>query len=98
VAAAEKDGPVLAGRRAIGGGAEIGVAVRAGRFAAKSVSFTDSAGSGVAAVFVAGLLDRLGVADAVEKKAVPFNTGRGVIAATLKGDADADCEQDRYRI
>jgi hypothetical protein len=31
----------------------------------------------VAAVIVAGLLDRLGVTGAVKKKAVPFNTGRG---------------------
>jgi molybdate transport system substrate-binding protein len=56
--------------------------------AAKSVSFTDPAGGGTAAVFVAGLLDRLGVTDAVKKKAVPFNTGREVIAAVLKGDAE----------
>jgi hypothetical protein len=45
-------------------------------------------GGGTAAVFVAGLLDRLGVTDAVRRKAVPFNTGREVIAAVLMGDAE----------
>jgi molybdate transport system substrate-binding protein len=103
VAAAEKEGAVLAGSRAVVGRAEIGVAVRDGTpapdisttdafmkalLAAKSVSYTDPAGGGTAAVFVAGLLDRLGIADAVKKKAVPFNTGREVIAAVLKGDAE----------
>jgi molybdate transport system substrate-binding protein len=103
VAAAEKDGAALAGSRAVVGRAEIGVAVRDGTpapdisttdafkkalLAAKSVSYTDPAGGGTAAVFVAGLLDRLGIADAVKKKAVPFNTGREVITAVLKGDAE----------
>ena len=103
VAAAEKDGVVLAASRAVLGRAEIGVAVRDGTpapdlsttdafkktlLAAKSVSFTDPAGGGTAAVFVAGLLDRLGVAANVKKKAVPFKTGREVIGAVLKGDAE----------
>jgi molybdate transport system substrate-binding protein len=85
------------------GRAEIGVAVRDGTpapdisttdafkkalLAAKSVSYTDPAGGGTAAIFVAGLLDRLGIADAVKKNAVPFNTGREVIGAVLKGDAE----------
>jgi len=102
-AAAEKDGAALAGSRAVVGRAEIGVAVRDGTpapdisstdafkkvlLAAKSVSYTDPAGGGTAAVFIAGLLDRLGIADAVKKKAVPFNTGREVIGAVLKGDAE----------
>ena len=66
------------------GRAEIGVAVSDGTpapnisttdafkkalLAAKSVSFTDLAGGGTAAIFVAGLLDRLGITDAVKKKA-----------------------------
>jgi molybdate transport system substrate-binding protein len=103
VAAAEKDGAALAGSRAVVGRAEIGVAVRDGTpapdistsdafkkalLAAKSVSFTDPAGGGTAAVFIASLLDRLGLTDAIKKKTVPFNTGREVIAAVLKGDAE----------
>src|SRR5258707_11896757 len=103
VAAAEKDGTARAGSRAVVGRAEIGVAVRNGTsapdistadafkktlLAAKSVSYTDPAGGGTAAVFVAGLLDRLGVTGAVEKKAVPFKTPREVIAAVLKGGAE----------
>src|SRR5215831_9718000 len=103
VTAAEKDGSARAGSRAVIGRAEIGVAVRSGTsapdistadafkkalLAAKSVSYTDPAGGGTAAVFVAGLMDRLGVVDAIKKKAVPFNTGREVIAAVARGDAE----------
>jgi hypothetical protein len=78
-------------RRAIGGGAEIGVAVGAGRFAAKSVSLTDSA----AAILVARLLDRS--YGRREEKGGAVQHRPRVIAAVLKGDADADCYRDRYR-
>jgi molybdate transport system substrate-binding protein len=103
VTAAEKDGSVRAGSRAVVGRVEIGVAVRddttapdisnAEAFkktllAAKSVSFTDPAGGGTAAVFVAGLLNRLGIADAIKGKSLKFNTGREVVAAVVKGDAE----------
>src|SRR5215831_11325001 len=103
VAAAEKDGSARAGSRAVVGRAEIGVAVRNGAsapdistaeafkkalLAAKSVSFTDPAGGGTAAVFVAGMLERLGVADAIKGKSLKFNTGREVIAAVVRGDAE----------
>jgi molybdate transport system substrate-binding protein len=102
-AAAEKDGTARAGSRAVVGRAEIGLAVRNGTpmpdistadafkrtlLAAKSVSFTDPAGGGTAAVFVAGMLDRLGVADAIKGKSLRFNTGRQVIDAVVKGDAE----------
>ena len=103
VTAAEKDGTARAGSRAVVGRAEIGVAVRDGTpvpdistadafkktlLTAKSVSFTDPAGGGTAAVFIAGLLDRLGIADAIMGKSVKFNTGREVISAVVKGDAE----------
>src|SRR5260370_5475455 len=103
VAAAEKDGTARAGSRAVVGRAEIGVAVRHGTsapdistaeafqktlLAAKSVSYTDPAGGGTAAVFVAGMLDRLGIADAIKGKSLKFNTGREVVAAVVKGDAE----------
>src|SRR5260370_10079218 len=103
VGAAEKDGTARAGSRAVVGRAEIGVAVRNGTsapdisaadafkktlLAAKSVSFTDPAGGGTAAVFVAGMLDRLGVADAIKGKSLKFNTGREVVAAVVRGDAE----------
>jgi len=102
-AAAEKDGTARAGSRAVVGRAEIGVAVRNGTpapdiatadafkktlLAAKSVSFTDPAGGGTAAIFVAGLLERLGVAAAIKDKSLKFNTGREVIAAVVRGDAE----------
>ena len=103
VTAAEKDGNARAGSRAVIGRVEIGVAVRddttvpdisnADAFkktllAAKSVSFTDPAGGGTAAVFVAGLLDRLGITDAIKRKSLKFNTGREVVAALVRGDAE----------
>jgi len=103
VAAAEKDGTALPGSAAIVGRAEIGVAVREDAtvpniatveavktmlLAAKSVSFTNPAAGGTAAVFVNGLLDRLGIADAVKKKAVMYNAGREVVAAVERGDAE----------
>ena len=103
VAAAEKDGSARAGSRAVVGRVEIGVAVRDGTsapdisnadsfkktlLAAKSVSFTDPAGGGTAAVFVAGLLDRLGITDAIKGKSLKFNTGREVVAAVVRGDAE----------
>ncbi len=53
--------------------------------AAKSVSFTDPVGGGTAAVFVVGLLDRLGLPDAVKKNAVPFDTGRDDYRRTQGG-------------
>jgi molybdate transport system substrate-binding protein len=102
-AAAEKEGKALAGSSSVVGRAEIGVAVRAGApvpdistvdafkgtlLAAKSVSFTDPAGGGTAAVFVAGMLDRLGVADTIKAKSVKFNTGREVTAAVAAGNAE----------
>jgi molybdate transport system substrate-binding protein len=101
--AADKDGVARAGSRAVVGRVEIGVAVHSGAaapdistadafketlLAAKSVSFTDPAGGGTAAVFVAGMLERLGVADAIKGKSLRFNTGREVVAAVVRGDAE----------
>jgi molybdate transport system substrate-binding protein len=103
VTAAEKDGSARAGSRAVIGRVEIGVAVRDGTLApdisnadalkkallaAKSVSYTDPSGGGTAAVFVAGLLDRLGIADAIKGKSLKYNTGREVVAAVVRGDAE----------
>jgi len=103
VTAAANDGTARAGSHTVVGRAEIGVAVRTGTpvpdistteafkktlLAAKSVSFTDPAGGGTAAVFVAGMLDRLGIADAIKGKSLRYNTGREVIAAVVKGDVE----------
>jgi molybdate transport system substrate-binding protein len=103
VAAAEQEGAVRPGTRATVGRVEIGVAVREGApvpdistteafkkalLAAKSVSFTDPAGGGTAAVFMAGLLQRLGLADAIKSKATTYNAGHDVITAVARGDAE----------
>jgi molybdate transport system substrate-binding protein len=56
--------------------------------AAKSVSYTGLGSGGTAATFVAGLLDRLGIADSVKGKALTFNAGRDVVAALAKGDSE----------
>jgi molybdate transport system substrate-binding protein len=100
--AADRDGTARAGSHAVIGRVEIGVAVREGAplpdiatveafkktlLDAKSVSYTDPAGGGTAAVFVAGLLDRLGIAYAIKGKSQKFNTGREVIDAVARGDA-----------
>lgn len=102
-AAAEMAGLARAGSRSVVGRVEIGAAVRAGAplpdissvdafkktlLAAKSVSFTDPAGGGTAAVFVAGLLARLGIADAIKAKSLKYNTGREVVDAVVRGDAE----------
>jgi molybdate transport system substrate-binding protein len=103
VEAAEKDGAARPGSRTVVGRAEIGVTVRndtpapdistedafkKALLGAKSISYTDPAGGGTAAVFVAGMLDRLGVVGAIEKKSLKVNTGREVVAAVIKGDAE----------
>ena len=103
VTAAEKDGSARAGIHAVVGRVEIGVAARDGTpapdistadafkktlIAAKSVSYTDPAGGGTAAVFVADLLDRLGITDAIKGKSLKYNTGREVVAAVVRGDAE----------
>src|SRR5258708_35589380 len=85
VTAAEKDGSARAGIHAVVGRVEIGVAVRGGTsvpnisnadafkktlLAAKSVSYTDPAGGGTPAGFVAGLLDRLGLPGGIKGRSL----------------------------
>src|SRR5258708_6372 len=91
VAAAEKAGTARAGSRPGVGGAETGGAgggFKKTLLGGKSVSYTGPGGGGTAAVFVAGMLDRLGIADAIKGKSLKFNTGREVVAAVVKGDAE----------
>jgi hypothetical protein len=88
---------VLAGRRAIGGGAEIGVAVRAGRLAAKLVvhGFSRRRSGCCHRRRPVGSPRRYGRR---EEKGGAVQHRPRVIVAVLKGDADADYERDRYRI
>jgi hypothetical protein len=87
VAAAEKDGEVLARSRAVVGPGRD--RRRGPRRHSGAGHFTDPAGGGTAAVLVAALLNRLGITGPNGKKAVPFNTGREMIAAVLKGEASS---------
>jgi molybdate transport system substrate-binding protein len=55
---------------------------------AKAVSYSDPKGGGSSGTFFAGLLERLGIADVVNKKAVLKKRGYEVAQAVVDGDAD----------
>ena len=56
--------------------------------AARSVSYSDPKGGGSSGTFFAGLLERLGIADAVNKKAVLRKRGYEVAEAVARGEAE----------
>jgi molybdate transport system substrate-binding protein len=56
--------------------------------AARTVSYSDPKGGGSSGTFFAGLLDRLGIAEAVNKKAVLRKRGYEVAEAVSKGEAE----------
>jgi len=56
--------------------------------AARSISFTDPAAGGTAGIYVAGLLQRLGIADEVLRKAVFSSGGRDAAAKAASGEAE----------
>jgi molybdate transport system substrate-binding protein len=56
--------------------------------AARAVSFTDPAVGGTAGIYFSGLLQRLGVAEEVNRKAVFSSGGRDAVSKVAKGDAD----------
>jgi molybdate transport system substrate-binding protein len=99
----DKAGLLAGGSRAELGRAVVGLAVRAGAslpdistpeafkktlLAARTVAYTDPAAGGTAGIFLAGLLDRLGVADEVKKKALPQSGASGVAATVASGAAE----------
>ena len=103
VEALDKEGRFLAGSRVDLGRTVTGVAIREGTtppdistpeafketlLKAKSVSFSDPAAGGSSGNFFAGLLQQLGIADAVNKKAVLGKRGYEVAQAVADGRAE----------
>lgn len=56
--------------------------------AARSVAYTNPAAGGTAGVYFAGLLQRFGIADSVNKTAVLATSGRDVAARVASGEAE----------
>jgi molybdate transport system substrate-binding protein len=103
IRAFEQEGRVLAGTRKPLASSVTGVAIRKGTAApdiatadafkrtlvtAKSVSYTDPKAGGSSGKFFAELLQRLGIADEVNRKAVLGSRGADVARAVADGRAD----------
>jgi len=99
----EKSGAIAAGSRIEIGRASAGFAVRAGAsapdissaeamkrtlIAARSVSYVDPAGGGSTGIHFARVLERLGIADEVNKKAIRPQRGSQVADAVADGRAE----------
>jgi molybdate transport system substrate-binding protein len=99
----EQTGVLVAGSRAVLGRTLTGVCVRDGtpmpdistpeRFRqavldARSLAYTDPNAGGTSGIFLVGLLDRLGIADAVRTKTVLCINGDEVVEKVLSGDAE----------
>jgi molybdate transport system substrate-binding protein len=99
----EKSGTIVAGSRVDIGRATAGFAVRAGApepdistpdamkrtlLAARSVSYVDPAGGGSTGIHFARVLERLGIADEVNKKAIRPQRGAQVAEAVADGRAE----------
>jgi molybdate transport system substrate-binding protein len=103
IAQLEQSGVLVAGSRTELGRTLTGICVRADtpmpdistpdRFkqamlAARSVAYTNPQAGGTSGIFLVGLLQRLGIADAVGKKALPCINGDEVVERVLAGDAE----------
>ncbi|HEY4408190.1 MAG TPA: extracellular solute-binding protein, partial [Xanthobacteraceae bacterium] len=99
----EKTGKLTPGSRADLGRVGIGVAVKEGASVpdvatpdafkkalveAKSVAFTDPAEGGTSGIYFAGLTERLGIGDAIKKKAVLTKGGREAAIEVAEGRAE----------
>src|SRR5262245_53695864 len=99
----EKTGKFLPGSRADLGRVGIGVTVREGApvpdvstpetfkqalINARSVAYTNPAEGGTTGIYFAGLAERLGLADAIKRKAVLTTGGREAAIAVAEGHAD----------
>ena len=101
--ALEKDKLVVPGTRVPLARGLVGVGVRAGAAApdissvdafkkavlsARSVSYVDPKAGGTSGTYMAGLFQRMGIADQLQKKTVFRNQGSEVADAVAKGDAE----------
>jgi molybdate transport system substrate-binding protein len=99
----EKAGSLAAGSRAELGRGTAGIAVRSGApspdiatpekvkqafVAARSLAYPNPAGGGTAGVWFVNLMERLGIADEVKKKAQPMNRGFEIAGAVGDGTAE----------
>jgi molybdate transport system substrate-binding protein len=99
----EKTGKLTAGSRADLGRVGIGIVIRDGAAAvdvstpdalkkalteARSVAYTNPAAGGTSGIYFAGLTDRLGIGEAVRKKAILTRGGREAAIEVAEGRAD----------
>jgi molybdate transport system substrate-binding protein len=99
----EKAGSLAAGTRAEIGRAVAGIGVKSGAakpdistpdalkkslLSARTIAYTNPAAGGTAGIYMNGLLDRLGIADDVKKKALLQASGSAVAAAVANGAAE----------
>ncbi len=103
IAALEKEGGFLSGSVTLLGQATTGVAMKVGArqpaistpeafkaalLNARSVGATDPAKGGSSGIYLAALMERMGIADAMKDKMVLGNAGRDVAAAVVSGEAE----------
>jgi molybdate transport system substrate-binding protein len=99
----ENAGSLVAGSRVELGHATVGVAVKVGApqpdfstpdalkktlLAARTIAYTNPAAGGTAGIYLNSLLDRLGVAEEVKKKALLQTSGSATAAAVASGAAE----------
>ena len=103
IEALEKDNRIMAGTRVDLARALVGVGIRPGAASpdlstpdtfkaallkARSVSYVNPASGGVSGTYFEGLLQKMGIADAMKPKTVYRNQGSEVADAVAKGDAE----------
>ncbi len=55
---------------------------------ARAIAFTDASVGGTAAVFLPGLFERMGIADEIDRKALPQKSGAEVAECVASGQAE----------
>jgi molybdate transport system substrate-binding protein len=103
IAKLEKEGAVVAGSGTDIATTSIGIAVREGApapdlstpeafkaalVAARRIAFSDAAVGGSAGVYLVGLFERMGLADAIKQKGMPQKNGGEVATRVAEGSAE----------
>ena len=104
----QAQGKVVAGSRVSFAKVGVGVFVRKGAakpdiasadafkrslLAARSIAYVDPAGGGASGIYVASLLERLGIAAEMKPKTKLFPAGKGLYAGVAAGEADIGFNQ-----